>query len=489
MAASLQDLALLSPDPIIGVNRAGIINSFNAAAERLLGYTRDEVVERLPIARVYPSLNHARQIKRLLYASVERQVEGCETQLVSKSGRVIDVRLSARLIVRNGEEAGSIGFFHDLTERKRTEAELAQHRDHLEALISARTAELAAARDAAEAASRAKSAFLANMSHELHTPMNGIMGMTDLALRCATDTKQIDWLSKSKRSAQHLLVLIDNILDISRLEAGQLTLEENDFCLTQLIGDTLRLQDEVARAKGLSLSVKIDPGLPDPMRGDAMRLRQILSNIVGNAIKFSERGEITVHVHASEEDGVGLLLRIEVADQGIGISPAEQARLFQTFTQVDGSFTRKYGGTGLGLIISKRLALLLGGQVGADSTPGVGSTFWFTVRLQRGRGYLPRHQTPDRGRAINACVAPDSATDFPGEVAADPLRAQAVLKQLEPLLATGDTSVGALFRAHRSLILGTHGAEAKRLGLQIEDFDYPGALETLRVIVRHAQES
>jgi signal transduction histidine kinase/ActR/RegA family two-component response regulator len=243
--------------------------------------------------------------------------------------------------------------------------------------------DLIKAKDVAEAASRAKSVFLANMSHELRTPMNGIMGMTDLALRRATDPKQIDQLSKSVVAAKHLLNIINDILDISRIESERLTLEEKNFSLSQMFDEILQIQEQQALAKGLRLSLDIAPGLPDVLCGDVLRLKQILINFIGNAIKFSEQGQITVRAHAVEADSISLLVRIEVSDQGIGISPEQQARLFHAFTQADDSSTRKYGGTGLGLIISKRLAKLMGGDTGVASEAGVGSTFWVTVRLRR----------------------------------------------------------------------------------------------------------
>jgi hypothetical protein len=282
-----------------------------------------------------------------------------------------------------GKVTALLGVTRDITERKRDEAELERHRHHLEEQVLARTFDLAAARDEAEAASRAKSSFLANMSHELRTPMNGIMGMTDLALRRATDPKQIEQLKTSKDSAQRLLAVINNVLEISNIEAGRLSLDERSFSLSQLIDEALELQDQAARGKELTLSRTIDPALPVELRGDATRLQQILGTFIGNAVKFSEHGEIAVHAHATEEDHLSLLLRIEVSDQGIGISPEQQTRLFNPFIQADASSTRKHGGTGLGLAISRRIAQLMGGDVGVVSEAGRGSTFWFTVRVKR----------------------------------------------------------------------------------------------------------
>ena len=262
--------------------------------------------------------------------------------------------------------------------------QLANINAHLEQLVLARTAELAQSRDAAEAANRAKSVFLANMSHELRTPMNGVMGMIDLALKLATDSRQIDWLNKSKASAQHLLSVINDILDLSKIESGRLTLEEKNFSLVQVIDEILQMHDAAAHAKGLSLSRDISPILPDLLCGDSFRLKQMLINFIGNAIKFSGHGQIGVHASLVEQEASSVVLRLDVSDQGIGIAPEQRARLFHAFTQADDSMTRQYGGTGLGLIISKRIAMLMGGDVGVESSPGVGSTFWAAVRLKKG---------------------------------------------------------------------------------------------------------
>jgi PAS domain S-box-containing protein len=292
------------------------------------------------------------------------------------------------LLDGDGKVTGLFGISSDITERKLAEAELMKHRNHLEELVSARTSELAQSRDNAEAANRAKTIFLATMSHEMRTPMNGVMGMVDLALRRATDPKQIDWLNKSKGSAKHLLDVIGDILDISHLEAEKMTLEEKNFALTQVVEDVLQMQGEAAQAKGLRLFPEISPALPDLLCGDPTRLRQILINFVGNAIKFSDHGQITVNARVVEEDRLDVLLRIEVTDQGIGISAEQQARLFHSFAQADGTMNRKYGGTGLGLSIAKRIALLMGGDAGVISEEGQGSTFWVTVRLKKGTGVV-----------------------------------------------------------------------------------------------------
>jgi len=301
----------------------------------------------------------------------------------------------------HGKLIGVLGIAHDITARKQAEAELEQHRHHLETLVASRTVELSIAKEAAEAASRAKSTFLANMSHELRTPMNGVMGMIDMALRRATDPQQIDWLNKSKSSALRLLAVINDILDISKIEAERLTLETVRFQFGEVLENLFSLLGQKAEEKQIKLLVDLEPEIPRmAFLGDPLRLGQILLNLAGNALKFTDRGSITLRVRRLEEQPEAVLLRIEVADTGIGIAPPDQKRLFTAFEQADGSMTRKYGGTGLGLAIAKRLVQRMGGEIGVESVAGQGSTFWFTVRL---------------GKASNDAVLP--APTFKGRAA------------------------------------------------------------------------
>jgi signal transduction histidine kinase/CheY-like chemotaxis protein len=298
------------------------------------------------------------------------------------------------LIFCIGTSLGGMKLLAAYRRRDLANAELESYKDHLEQLVDERTAALSLAKEAAETANRAKSTFLANMSHELRTPMNAIMGFTGLAQRRAEDPRLIDQLGKIDNASRHLLAVINDILDISKIEADRLTLEVCNFNLGEVLGNLASLMGYKASGKGLELRVDLLPELTClTLRGDPLRLGQILLNYTANAIKFTEQGSITVRIRPLEDTPDSVMLRFEVTDTGIGIAPEDQYRLFATFEQADGSMTRKYGGTGLGLAISKRLARLMGGEVGVDSQPGAGSTFWFTARLGK-TGELARSSAP-----------------------------------------------------------------------------------------------
>jgi two-component system sensor histidine kinase/response regulator len=300
-----------------------------------------------------------------------------------------------------GRAVGVVGISRDITERKRHEVEIRR------------------AMELAEEATRMKSDFLANMSHEIRTPLNAIIGLSHLVLKTELSARQHDYVAKVQTSGQHLLGLINDILDFSKVESGKLDLENADFELERLLDNTSSLMSEKAHAKSLELVFDIAPDVPPHLVGDSLRLGQILLNYANNAVKFTEKGEIVVSVRASERTETNVLLHFRVEDTGIGLTPEQMQRLFKSFSQADTSTTRRFGGTGLGLAISKKLAELMGGEVGVESQYGKGSTFWFSARLGIGeakrRELLPN---PDlRGR--RALVVDDN--DHARAVVADML--------------------------------------------------------------------
>jgi PAS domain S-box-containing protein len=373
-----------SDDAIIGKTVDGIITSWNHAAENILGYMAEEMIGKSILAIIPPDRrDEEERLISLIRSGVGKS--RFETERLHKDGRLIPVSLTISPI-RDGEGRviGASKIIRDISERKKADAELEQYRHNLEHLVEERTSELAHAKDAAEAANRAKSQFLANMSHEIRTPMNAVLGLTHL-LHAGATPQQVERLDKINEAGQHLLSIINDILDLSKIEAGRLRLEQTDFALGAMLDHVRSMISGAAQLKGLGIEIDCDD-VPRWLRGDQTRLCQALLNYASNAIKFTERGKVALRVRRLEDKDEDVLLRFEVEDTGIGIAPDELTRLFHAFEQVDASTSRRYGGTGLGLVITRRLAELMGGEVGADCTVGAGSTFWFTARLQHGQG-------------------------------------------------------------------------------------------------------
>ncbi|MEW6678882.1 MAG: response regulator [Pseudomonadota bacterium] len=341
--------------------------------EAFLGRT---VVEVLPPEVAQMSLEAIQQ------ASQAGHVTGKEYFLDLPQGRHwFELSMSTKTPVA-GAPRQFVAVARDITDRKLAEQELERHKNHLEDLVAERTRQLAVAKDAAEAASVAKSAFLANMSHEIRTPLNAITGMAHLVRREGLTPRQAERMDKLEAASLHLLEVINGVLDLSKIEAGKFELAEGPLRLDALLANTAAMVQDRAQAKGLQLEWHVHA--PDrPLLGDVTRLRQALLNYAINAVKFTETGGIVLEARVEEDSPSHLLIRFQVRDTGIGVAPEVLPRLFSAFEQADNSTTRKYGGTGLGLAITRKLAELMGGGAGVESTQGAGSVFWFTARLAK----------------------------------------------------------------------------------------------------------
>ncbi len=357
---------------------------FNKAGERLLGYDRHDLLGK-------NDYDFFPREQADFFTAKDREVLGeCGQQDIPEETiktargeeRILHTRKLALLDSRGAPEY-LLGISEDITEARHNLAELERYKSHLEQLVGERTAELSRAKMAAESASVAKSAFLANMSHEIRTPLNAITGMAHLIRRGGLTPKQDEQIGKLEVAAEHLLSILNAILELSKIEAGKFSLEMVPVRVEGILGNVISLLHEQAAAKRLQLRMETGH-FPAGLLGDPTRLQQALLNYASNAVKFTDAGSVVLRATLLGEDADSARLRFEVADTGVGIAPEIMTKLFSAFEQADNSTTRKYGGTGLGLAITKKLAQLMGGDVGAESTLGVGSTFWFTVRLKKG---------------------------------------------------------------------------------------------------------
>jgi PAS domain S-box-containing protein len=425
-------------DAFVSVDAADVITACNPAAEAMFGWSAQEAVGReVADAIVAPAHREAYRRERRAYLLGNHEPAGLVTEIVAvhTDGHTFPIEVAV-WPVRSGEGWEFNAFARDISVRKRAEQELA------------------GARDASLEASRLKSEFLATTSHEIRTPMNGILGMTRLLLDTRLDEDQRECAEGVERSAEVLLAIINDILDISKIEAGRLSLESVDFDVTTVIEEVTSLLTGAAVSKGLTLTSEIRPGIPALVSGDPLRLRQILTNLVSNAVKFTDSGGVivragTVALGRPEPADKGVALHVEVVDTGIGIPEAAQGAIFEVFRQADASTTRRFGGTGLGLAITRQLVAMMGGEIGVHSAPGSGSSFWFRIPLAQPVG----HDARTKNRAGSTAGAPPGGARV--LVVEDNMVNQRILiKSLErvgyrvDVAATGTEALAAL-EAHR----------------------------------------
>jgi PAS domain S-box-containing protein len=454
---NLSELIKASPVAITAYDLQGNVQSWNPAAERLFGWTEHEVIGRaLPFIPQNKQAEFHDRLHRVVLRGDDLSGEG--VRRVKKDGSPVELSISsAALRDASGSTVGLISVIADITERNRVEEERQK------------------ARAAAEAANRAKSEFLANMSHEIRTPMNGVIGMTDLALETDLTLQQREYLGMVKSSAGVLMAVINDILDFSKIEAGKLDLDAIEFRIRDTVDDIVRLMALHAHQKGLELVAEIQPGVPDVLVGDPVRLQQVLLNLVGNAIKFTDKGKIFLRVQPGDSVPGSLSLHFSVQDTGIGIPADRQQLIFEPFTQADNSTTRKYGGTGLGLSITSRLVALMGGRIWVESAPDSGSVFHFTGAFSLGRhNVLPLIACPSTDVRIPSAMANSS-----GQIARPLSTASASPREGRPgrrILLVEDNVVNQVLarrlleRQGHTVVVANNGLEALAF-LQEQSFD------------------
>ncbi|HEY0702749.1 MAG TPA: response regulator [Candidatus Acidoferrales bacterium] len=384
-------------DAFVGFDAAGKITDWNAQAEKTFWWATTEAKGQTLAELVIPEQRreaYAQNLRGFLTAGDGAAMNGrFEMEALRRDGSEIPVEFTVS-VTRMEDSEHFAAFVRDLTQRKQFEQDLRS------------------AKDAAVAASEAKSIFLATMSHEIRTPMNGILGMTELLMDTELSAEQREHLSLVRLSADSLLSIINDILDFSKIEAGKLALEAIPFDLRESLGETMKALSVRVQQKGLELVYEVEPDVPEAVIGDPGRIRQLLVNLTGNSIKFTSQGEIVLHVEEESHTENFTQLHFAVRDTGIGIAPEKQAKIFEAFSQADGSMARKYGGTGLGLAICTKLAEMMGGKIWVESQPGLGSTFHFTVQLGlQEHSTAPARREPEQLRGLHVLVVDDNFTN------------------------------------------------------------------------------
>ncbi|MBP6808459.1 MAG: PAS domain S-box protein, partial [Chromatiaceae bacterium] len=456
------------------IDAVGCLVAMNRAAQRIFGYTPDEIRgQRLSMLFAKPyrkeadsRLGHAWNLEE-----GETRVEIADLEGERKDGSRFPFYLAMSRVDVGGSHVFT-AVVRDLTETQR----------QMQALQRAR--------DEAMAADRAKSEFLAMMSHEIRTPMNGVLGMLELLRDSSLTSHQLDLIETAEKSGELLLNVINDILDFSKIEAGKIELQDNEIDMRAMIEEVTGMVASGAREKLVEVLSFVDPAVPPLVRGDPYRIRQILMNLMANAVKFTASGEVVVRVTLDRSTDAGWIIRFRVSDTGIGIDPATLATLFRPFTQADASTTRRFGGTGLGLVIAKRLAVLMGGEIGVESRPGEGSTFWFTLNLLAAVQESEREAKDLKG--VRALIVDDNATNRRilehqlgrwGALAESVEGGQQALRVLQEALAAGRAfdlaildmqmpEMDGIELAQR--IKGDAGLGATRL-IMLSSLGYPGA--------------
>ncbi len=373
-------------DPIIIEDSNGIIIDLNRAAEKAYGYSREELLSK-PIKSLVPPEKHKQADELLERCKRGESLNNIEGVRWDRKQKLSPVLLTFSLLKDEDEKIVAIATTsRDITEEKKVEAALAEERQNLELKVEERTKELEQAQREAEFANQSKGDFLANMSHEIRTPMNAIIGMSHLVKKTELTSKQLNYIDKIQVSSQALLGIINDILDFSKIEAGKMTIEKTSFHLDEVLDHLATLVTMKAQEKGLEVLFSVGRTVPRHLIGDPLRLGQILTNLTNNAVKFTEHGEIIVRIISLKEERDEIQLKFEVRDTGIGLNEEQISRLFQSFSQADSSTTRKYGGTGLGLTICKKLVEMMEGEIWVESEPGKGSSFFFTANFKKEEG-------------------------------------------------------------------------------------------------------